>query len=401
MLSKLCFALTVCFACFASDFTVRAEEAPPAADAVSDEFDRLLSEEFEKAHKGDITGTIARVEAILESGKYVDAQRLGWAYFQLGNLRSKRGDYVNAESDLEAAVNLLSQPTHRDILKLQRAYNDLAGVESALGRYEAAEAHFLKAISLENEQVKPNQDRLATRYNNLSILYNDLHRFSEAEVLLRKAIEIGRLKENNEASLASRYGNLGIALAGMGRSDEAEAAYNTAAALEEKIRPANHPKLAVRYGVLARFYFNQGRLEEAEPLILRALKIDLDARPKDHPRIASWRSYLGSLYKAQKRYDESRLQYEEAIRLFNLAFGDNNLHSASVYNNMGGLEMYVGDQEAAYRCHRKAYEILKEIHGRDIKPYAIVAYNYYRSLLATGRSEEADELARALGDRVQ
>jgi len=165
------------------------------------------------------------------------------AYVGLADTYMLLGDYgawsldemlSKAEPALDKALELNDQ--------LAEAYASMGAIKTKTGEYAEAEAAHLRAIELD-----PNYATTYHWYGDLLVTY--LHRFEEAVPLLERAREIDPLSPSINVTLGEAY-------AGLGRFDEAKRLYLKAIEIE----PA-YPSSYGRIGGLYRYVY--GRLDEA------------------------------------------------------------------------------------------------------------------------------------------
>jgi tetratricopeptide (TPR) repeat protein len=248
------------------------------------------------------------------------------------------GDYENALSRLEAAINI--KPDSHE------AWSNKGNALDALGRPDEALEAFNKAI-----EIKPDD---ASDWSNKGVTLADLGRHDEALEAYNKAIEI-------KPDFHKAWYNKGITLAALGRHDEALESFNKAI----EIKPDKHEAWYNKGNALA--YLD--RPDEALESFNKAIEI----KPDYYEAWYNKGTVLGKL---------SRLK--EALESFNKAIEIKpDKHEA--WYNKGNALAYLGRPDEAEEAYKKA-EKIKQDH-----PEALTKEKFALEKLGREKESEVDK----------
>ena len=336
------------------------------------------------------------------------------AYVGLADTRMLLGDYgawsldemlSKAEPALDKALALNDQ--------LAEAYASMGAIKTKTGEYAEAEAAHLRAIELD-----PNYATTYHWYGDLLITY--LHRFEEAVPLLERAREIDPLSPSINVTLGEAY-------AGLGRFDEAkrlylktieiEPAYPSSygktgdlyryvyGRLDEAVRwrqraAAKDPGSLVSLTTLGRIYLDLGDDAQAEYWIDRAASLEPEhSRPiRALMALHRYRGEQTEALQAARRLlavspgDNAALEtfvsyglYEEAIRLFAPSYPDLSCDGEPVVSrfsfrpaiNLSLARQETGDRDCASILLDKALELTQTMPRLGFWGYGIADVELY------------------------
>jgi CHAT domain-containing protein len=112
--------------------------------------------------------------------------------------------------------------------------------------------------------------------------------------------------------------------------------FERAAAIYEKVLPADHPDLATSLNNLGFDRYRLGHYREAEALYQRALDIRERVLPENHPAIADTLNNLAELYKAVERIDEAIPLLNRALEMRSRSLPPDDPRIASSLQNLAG-----------------------------------------------------------------
>jgi len=307
------------------------------------------------------------------------------AYYNLGNVYSRRGRHREAADAFEEAVRLW--PKHG------YAYNNLGNSYMKLGEYEKAIKAFITAINIDSED-KETYYNLANAYETLGVYkmairfygeaiqkdsrYKEAYysmgnvlaetaEYEEAIDLFKRAIEI-------DGEYIEAYNNLGSLYVNTGRIDEALRVYRKALSFI--------PENPVFYYNLGRVYFIKGELPKAlrafeaaarkgggadvyfnMGVILSDMGMFKEAVSKFEkslelePNEADAYNRLGLIYRRIGKYDKAEKYFERALKV--------DEHYGKAHYNIAAIYLESGRKKAAVRHALKAME-LGESRAEDI-----------------------------------
>jgi tetratricopeptide (TPR) repeat protein len=322
----------------------------------------------------------ARVVALHNAGKYIEAAAVGQRYVELA--KALHGDH---------------DP------KYATALNWLAVVFQRQGRYAEAEPLYKRALEIRERELAPDNLDIAQSLHNLAWLYASQARYADAEQLYKRSLATRERKQGlHDPGLAPTLNNLASLYQSNGRYAEAQVLHKRALAIREKALGPNHPDVAQSLYNLGRLHVQMGSYTDAEPLYKRALAIREKALGPDHPDVAGSLNVLGFLYREQARYVESERLYKRALAIVEKAHGPEHLEVAGTLDNLGDLYRVLGRYADAEPLYKRALAIRETAQGHN--QVAVSVSLNVLALLSTSqaRYEEAEHLyRRALEIREQ
>ena len=201
--------------------------------------------------------------------------KLAQVYVTLGIIHTGTGDYDQAVSNLQRALQL--DPLNAD------AYKELAKAYEKLGKLNQAESTYLNAIV-----VRPNY---WAAHNDLGAFYFRQGHYAQAEKEFQTVVE---LTPDN----ARGYSSLGAVAYEQKRYDTAEKMYQKSVALKPT---------SAAYKNLGALYFTQGRYEDAARCFQTAVQMnDLDS--------GAWHN-LAAAYQWSDKPNEARAAFQRTAEL--------------------------------------------------------------------------------------
>lgn len=173
---------------------------------------------------------------------------------------------ADTRSDLTAQISALSgEAKYTDALQKAEALAELTKAEN--GGNTAAYAEALSWI--------------AFLHNVTGDVLGASSYFERAAAIYEKVLPA------DHPDLATSLNNLGFDRYRLGQYRDAENLYHRALDIRERVLPENHPAIADTINNLAELYKAVGRIDEAIPLLNRALEMRVRSLSPDDPRIAS------------------------------------------------------------------------------------------------------------------
>ena len=240
---------------------------------------------------------------------------------RLGEMHRVRGNYVEAERLLRAAVAMAEDATPRDALRLAAALNGVGLLCKDLARYDEARAVYRRALSLLKEAPGFHDDWIATIYHNLGGIEHASGNFAEGEPFARKGLAIRRQLDGADEALAADMAALAAILDGQQNQDEAESLYLDALRIYERSPEGNAGELAVTLNGLGALYATRGSLEQAETILTRALSLKKETLGPRHPDVAVTLNNLALVYKRQGDFTRAATLYRDAVDILEHLLG--------------------------------------------------------------------------------
>jgi tetratricopeptide (TPR) repeat protein len=233
-----------------------------------------------------------------------------------GELRRVQGDYVRAESDLQAAVKLSADEFGETSEESAQALNGLAVLYKYCGRFDEGLRLYKEALRVTIATQGEECVTAITIYHNMGGILFSKGDFAGAKPYGEKAWELSQrlLGETDPRTMADAAAYAAI-VDGLGGYDESEAIYRRALAVFEKSFGPGHYEVAATLHNLGAVLVAQGNYKEAEENYRRALSIKERLLDADSPDAALTRSNLGSLLNLLGRYSESLPLLKNAVAI--------------------------------------------------------------------------------------
>jgi tetratricopeptide (TPR) repeat protein len=240
-----------------------------------------------------------RVELILTSDNDPDLRVLtdrireetfpnssGW--YRLGLVLLKMGQPEKAQQVYEI---LLEQETEESAKA--PIYNQLGLIKNRQGEYQEAITFYEKALEIHKRTHPPNHPNLGGSYNNIGGVYYNMSDYSKALSSHEKALAIRQQSlPPNHPSLGASYNNIGMVYHNMGDYSKALSSYEKALEIKQQSLPPNHPDLGASYNNIGLVYENMGDYSKARSFYERAMEIGQQSLPANHPHLQMYRKSL-------------------------------------------------------------------------------------------------------------
>jgi serine/threonine protein kinase/tetratricopeptide (TPR) repeat protein len=325
-----------------------------------------------------------------------DAAGVAESLYLLGDAELALGDHDAAEADLEEALAIRERrgegrsPEAAEILDL---LGHLRGVQ---GRYPEAIALHRRALEILESQVGEEDPRTAATLDHLAISRFDFDQDDPAALAaFRRGREIReRLLGPDHPDTVSSLQGEAMALTMLGRQDEARTVYEDVLARRERLLGPDHPDVAQ---VLTNLTNVLGPEDDgrARRLLERAAAIWEQAVGADAPRRGIVLQNLGSLELGLGELAAARRHSSEALRIFETSYGPDHPYCSAALGTLGDVARDQGDLEAAAGYYRRALTIYEQVVRPDDDRLLGVA----ERLLDVLERQGADERARALRER--
>jgi tetratricopeptide (TPR) repeat protein len=322
----------------------------------------------------------------------IDASRL---LREAGTYLQERGQYFQAESFLQASLNICEQLTAAQYPELLNSLGSLAILEEKLGKYTEAEHLYQKTLSIGEEVLGPEHPNLISNLNNLATLYISQGRIVDAEPLvaqvlhiLEKGIDVGH---NDVAHALHTAADLYLT---KGDFTSAEPLYQQALAIREENLGAEHPEVANTLNDLAILYMHRGKLSEAERLYRRALTISEKALGPEHHFTAFKINNLAYIYMEQERFTEAEQMFRRALTIREQALGPEHSEVANSLNNLAALYNKQGKLAEAASYFERALVISEKAKGPDHPEVALCLTNLAEIYMKQNRYEAIEQLCQ-------
>jgi tetratricopeptide (TPR) repeat protein len=341
----------------------------------NDEDLRVLSKRIQEEIDADSTEWYRLGKLLLKIGQFDKAQQVyevllnqamndidkALSYHHIGWARWSKGEYKEALSYYEKALNIRRQSLPSNHPDFSKSYIGIGSVHYSMGEYSKALSYYKKAVEIQQQSLPPNHPDLARSYNNIGSVYSNMGEYSKALSSHEKALEIKQqLLSSNHPDLASSYNNIGLVYDSIGEYSKALSYYEKALEIKQQSLPPNHPGLASSYGNIGGLYDSIGEYSKALSSHEKALEIRQQSLPPNHPDLASSYSNIGLVYDNMGEYSKALSYYEKDLEISKKSLPPNHPDLASSYGNIGGVYDSIGEYSKALSSHEKALEIKQQ-----------------------------------------
>jgi tetratricopeptide (TPR) repeat protein len=304
-----------------------------------------------------------------------DNDRKGDLYNQLGMIKDSQGDYVEAISSYEKALEIHERKSPKNHFNFAASYNNIAFTYYNMREYSKAISYYEKARRIWQDTLPQNHPNQATSLNNISLLYYALGEFSKAISFSETALKIYQeTLPPNHPLLATSYNNIAMVYHKMKDYLKALSFYEQALAVSEKILPPNHPNLGTSYMNIASLYNDMSNYPKACSFFEKALEIEQKVLPQNHPHLANTYGQIGSMYNNMKKYSEALLFYRKGLEIRKKVLPPNHSDLAISYTNIGSVYEKIRDYPKALEYYEKRLEIKRTIHPPNHSDL-VISYN--------------------------
>jgi tetratricopeptide (TPR) repeat protein len=245
-------------------------------------------------------------------------------YVKLGRVKQLLGDYKNALSYFEKAVELVQQNSCIEKYIVCQLYVEFGLFKHVMEDYSAALTLFQKAQDICEEYFSSNPVILADIYHNLGLVYHDMHEYSKSLLFYEKSLEIS-----------------------------------------EKYLPENHIGMSNTYNGISQTYRCLGEYSTAISFLQKVLVIRLKTLPPDHPAIATIYNNIGVLYSTMKDFPNALSFLQKALEILQKSSHLSHSNLGSTYYTIGLVYKDMGEYSNALILFQKAHDI----YQKSLPPY--------------------------------
>jgi len=325
--------------------------------------------------------TLARVQALITSGRYSEAAELATtlshdakaadfpevqteATFHLGRAQIDLALYKEAQSALTEALFLAERQSYDGLRAV--VLRELASVVGNYQRqYEAGE-HQIRLAQAVGDRVGIDVIEQAHARRMLGTLLYRRGHLEDAVVELEAAVSmLEGVGDRGALARASALNTLGAFRDLGGKQEQALVHYQHARTLMEQRLGPEHPDVAKVLNNIAVIYKNQGHYQRAREYCEQTLKIRRRSLGADHPDIATSLLNLGNVYVLLGDVEQALAHHEGALAQYRRAFGDGSEEEALSLYNIGVTLHNSGKFERAIGYYRRALD-LRQTSNDDV-----------------------------------
>lgn len=279
---------------------------------------------------------------------------LGKAYQAIGN-------YPEAQTHFERALELRRQSVGDRDLETLTAMDDLAMIFGATGRLADAEKMSRAVLEARRSIQGPEHpDTLLT----MAILADTLDSeglFDQAEPLARETLDLRvRVLGPEDFETLSSMNNLAGILMKQGKFDEAEPIFKTVIEAEKRVKGELHPDRLRTMNNLATLYYRSDRVAEAAPAFREVLALMQRVLGNDHPDTLLTMGNLATVLRDRGETDEAETTFETLIESERRVLGPKHPTIAGHMQSLASLLGKKGDYAGAEKMLREAIAINEE-----------------------------------------
>ena len=276
---------------------------------------------------------------------------------------------------------------------LGNAYFGMGDYDQALSLHEKALAHWRRSGSVADR-------RIVDALNAVGSDYSKRGEYGEAESLHREAIDIlDRIGLTISGIASDTWTRLGASLV---QTDprRAREAMIRAHKINLQVKPEDKQALARSLGNVASGYRAERNIEESAAYHEQALAVAESNNERLAPEILTIRCNLALDYGTLGRHDQARAAQHVCNALTVERFGADHPANVANLNNLGALDIRLGELVAAEETYIEALRIAEEKLPDLALERMAVEINYAVVLWHSGRLEEAETNLRDLLERM-
>ena len=279
-------------------------------------------------------------------------------YGQLGRIHQNKGNYQEAITFFEQALEIKKKILPPTDTNLAVTYHNISMVYNKMGDYPKALSSYEKALAIQQQSLPPNHPDLASTYNDIGRVYRNMDDYPKALSFHEKALAIQQQSlPPNHTDLAMSYKDIGSVHRSMGDCPKALSFHEKALAIQQQSLPPNHPDLAKSYNGIGSVHRSMGDYPKALSFHEKALAIRQQSLPPNHPDLAKSYNGIGSVHRSMGDYPKALSFYEKALAIQQQSLPPNHPDLASSYNNIGTTYRSMRDYPKALSFHEKALAI--------------------------------------------
>ena len=317
----------------------------------------------------------------------------------MAQVLTERGQYAEAQSKYEEALEILSQWSGPDDLPQVAALDGLGQVLRHQGRFEQAQQRFEQALTIRIAALGDRHPQVAHQRINLGNLLYKRDELAAADGQYEEALEILSVLSSHREVKAQLHASLGVLRGRQGRHDEGERELRLAVDAWEALYGVSHPIVAKGRLSLGARLRHRGALQEAAEQYeraRRAFEAGESTRVNTDLLVRTLRS-LGRVRNEQGQPDRALALFARALQLLEREGRARTRGAISLHDLRGRVHRSLGDAEQAVAEHRVALEILEAMAVPEPGRLVETLLDLARAERAAGQPRMArDHLERAL-----
>lgn len=284
----------------------------------------------------------------------------------IGSYLYNRGEYHEARSVLQRALNLMQPSVEATNPRLAAFANDLGRAEQRLGELDVAQRHFEMALKIDEATYGQDDPHVATVANNLGTCLRVRGDREAARQQFEWALGVfQRHYGDQHGKVASVMNNLAYALRGLGDLPGATQHFRNALRIAELSDGPSHPNVASILSNLGVCLRLARQVDSAREVLEQALAIDTAVYGEKHPNVARDLSHLGEALQDVGHFEAAKEKFERALAITEAVYGSDHLAVIGKLHELGRLLKASGDVDGAIACFDRAADISRRREKRD------------------------------------
>ena len=317
------------------------------------------------------------------------------AYHELGWTLFQSGERIESKTLLEKSIDSfreLGEDAPRD--RFSVALMDHGYVLQERGEYEQAEEEMNEALELMHQEHGLNDVRVTRALNRLAFLYQEIRRTDEAENLYRNALMIQQQNLGEKhGDIAQTLHNLGSLLTSKRDLDAADQYYGQALDMRREIYGNDHPSVALTLNGYSLLKQLMNDLDQAEQMAIESLDIRRKAYGSRHPSVALSLNSTGWLHQVRGDHLNAEVKLREAVNIYRSLGDKDSPRLASSLMMFGQILLSLDKVSESKEIVNEAIAIRENSHGSDDLRTISGRFTGAEILIRQGRYDEAiDEM---------
>jgi tetratricopeptide (TPR) repeat protein/transcriptional regulator with XRE-family HTH domain len=243
--------------------------------------------------------------------------------YKVARYLRERGQYGEAESLLQRALQIREQTFGAKHLEVTSCLDELAILSFRQGKYEQAELLYQRTLHIWEQTLGPEDLKVAKPLYGLARLHLRQGKYEQAGLLYRRALQVWeRVLGPWHPEVAKTLDGLALLHSKQGKYEQAESLFQRALQIWEQALGPEHSEIAYPLNNLANLYRSQGKYEQAEPLYEHALRLREQHLGRNHPEVAQTLHDLAILWQKQGDLVKAQAQAEHALQIHVQALGE-------------------------------------------------------------------------------
>ncbi|MDH3591566.1 MAG: tetratricopeptide repeat protein, partial [Planctomycetota bacterium] len=327
----------------------------------------------------------------LHGDKHVE---VGTELFYLASTSWLAPDFDAAEEAVREALAIFHK-THGDRhMHIASCLRVLGNIEYARGNLDAAVKHLEDSRAMHRSLMTRYPAGLAATLRYLAIAYAVKGDRDRAEETARKGVEIMvRTHGETHPTTIALLQTQGEVYMRAQQFAKAEATLKRVVDLSDKVFGADSRQHGMNVNAYGHCLYGAGQFDRAIDVLKNAEAI-LRRHAPDHHDLAAVLSALGSAYFGQGKVDLAERCYREALRIEIQGVGEDNLGTATAYENLASVQSARGNHKEAVALGRKSLAVQKAKLGEESPRYINVLTANGQFLRMAGELDEALKVSR-------